>query len=311
MNIGVYVGRFQPFHYGHYLTCLTALKTLDHLVICLGGCNSDRSLKNPWTFQERSLMIQSSFSKTELTRITIVPLYDSLYDNQAWKLRLEHQIVSLFPKAQVHLLGYEKDQSSFYLSMFHGWDFIPMDNIDKINATDLRKNYFLHQTIDEAKCSKGATQFLEAFLKTPLFFNMQKKFKAIQFSPVTTTEVINTIIQTQSHCLIEKRTVFSKEDQWGLPEWRTDHHSETEALNHTFNLFQSRPASYTISYLGHYDQAGQCMYSKQISHLYLIKMKEMLNLRASDRSQWMNLSSFLEKKLFSDHISFIFCSQNR
>ncbi|MAH61318.1 MAG: hypothetical protein CMF42_03405 [Legionellales bacterium] len=311
MRIGVYVGRFQPFHHGHYLTCLTALQTLDHLVICLGGCNSDRSLKNPWTFKERSLMIQSSFSKSELKRITIIPLYDSLYDNNAWKLRLEHQIASLFPRTTVYLLGYEKDQSSFYLSMFDDWAFMPMDNIQNINATDLRKNYFLHQALDENQCSKGASKFLAAFIKTPLFFEMRKKFQDIQASSMMTKKVINTIIQIQSYCLIEKHTVFSNMDQWGLPEWETDHPLQTKALHHAFSLFESQPHSKTISYLGHYDQTGQCMYENKTSYLYHVKLDNMLKIKAVDRCQWMDLSSFLEKKLVSDHISLIFCSQNR
>jgi bifunctional NMN adenylyltransferase/nudix hydrolase len=82
-KIGVYVGRFQPLHKGHFETIKRALASVDKLIILVGSSGIPRNPKNPFTFLERSWMIYNSVkhylgSHAADTRLIIEPLVDNL-----------------------------------------------------------------------------------------------------------------------------------------------------------------------------------------------------------------------------------------
>ena len=97
MQLVGYIGRFQPFHRGHLMTCIKALDEYDHLMMCCGGANTAPSLRNPWSYDDRVTMISHSLPPEIRDRITLMPLYDSTYDDMGWKNRLQQAVNSLFP----------------------------------------------------------------------------------------------------------------------------------------------------------------------------------------------------------------------
>ena len=56
-KVGLYIGRFQPFHMGHLSIVKRALKECDTLVIAIGSSQENRTKKNPFTFEERKAFI--------------------------------------------------------------------------------------------------------------------------------------------------------------------------------------------------------------------------------------------------------------
>ena len=76
---GLFVGRFQPPHYGHTEVVKRILKETDELVIVVGSAQSSHSLNNPFTVGERILMLRSALKeeKLDLARCYIVPMPDA------------------------------------------------------------------------------------------------------------------------------------------------------------------------------------------------------------------------------------------
>ena len=69
--IGLFVGRFQPFHLGHFLVIQGMVKMCRKVVIVIGSSQEQRTKLNPFTFEERREMIQRALQAED-----IIPVYD-------------------------------------------------------------------------------------------------------------------------------------------------------------------------------------------------------------------------------------------
>jgi len=81
---GLLVGRFQPVHKGHRWLILHALSKVDMLIIGIGSANlCDEA--NPFTYQERSKMIQEMICHEKLKGkiLSTLPLND-YFDDELW-----------------------------------------------------------------------------------------------------------------------------------------------------------------------------------------------------------------------------------
>ena len=78
----VVLGRFQPFHLGHASLLNAANKWRCEiapdltLIIAIGSSNRDESLKNPWSAEERSAMIEAWLSEMDIHNVDIVSIPD-------------------------------------------------------------------------------------------------------------------------------------------------------------------------------------------------------------------------------------------
>ena len=54
----VFIGRFQPFHCGHKAVIDEALQRADNVIMLIGSANLPRSLRNPFSVDERTAMIK-------------------------------------------------------------------------------------------------------------------------------------------------------------------------------------------------------------------------------------------------------------
>ena len=81
-RIGVFIGRFQPFHLGHERAIAMALEKVDTLLVIVGSANEPRTARNPFTAPERVGMIRGCFPDEK--RLVIVALEDSDYNTTAW-----------------------------------------------------------------------------------------------------------------------------------------------------------------------------------------------------------------------------------
>ncbi|MCG2909293.1 MAG: nicotinamide-nucleotide adenylyltransferase [Stygiolobus sp.] len=85
MRRGLYPGRFQPFHLGHYNVVKWALKQVDELIILIGSAQESHTLSNPFTAGERIEMIRRTllYDKMDLSTIYLIPVPDILM-NSVW-----------------------------------------------------------------------------------------------------------------------------------------------------------------------------------------------------------------------------------
>ncbi len=192
-DVSIYIGRFSPFHKGHAYVLEQALRTSKLTIVLIGSSGQSRSLKNPFSFQERKEMIEawynSKLNSGKMGELRIVALRDHPYNDALWirsvqrlvkkaandftelcKLRGEPVILTDF-----HVVGSDRDESTWYLNAFPQWklDLAPPHRIDgrtSISATDIRKmmfssagSYLTERNIIENYVPSTTLDFLDRF----------------------------------------------------------------------------------------------------------------------------------------------------
>jgi bifunctional NMN adenylyltransferase/nudix hydrolase len=136
----VFIGRFQPLHNGHVAVIERALELSREVLVLVGSANQGRSLRNPFTYEERRDMIEFSIPDG---RLNIQPLKDHTYSDTGWITEVQ-DIVELYSPAslgyRVGLIGHNKDNTSYYLSLFPQWGSVAAEGTD-LNATKIRTAY--------------------------------------------------------------------------------------------------------------------------------------------------------------------------
>ncbi|MFC3957989.1 nicotinamide-nucleotide adenylyltransferase [Halovivax cerinus] len=87
MTRGIYIGRFQPFHDGHYSVVERIADEVDELVLGIGSADASHSTRNPFTAGERIMMITKSLAALDLVTYA-VPIED-LDRNAVWVSHVE------------------------------------------------------------------------------------------------------------------------------------------------------------------------------------------------------------------------------
>ena len=106
-NLAVYIGRFQPYHKGHFQTLITfGFELAPKVLILVGSHPYKRTTKNPFTFSEREQMILESLEPHKATHCTKVqPIHDCSSD-AAWANHVD-DIVKQYEKddSKITLIG--------------------------------------------------------------------------------------------------------------------------------------------------------------------------------------------------------------
>lgn len=165
-DVAIFIGRFSPLHNGHLSVIYKAFAVAKKLVIIVGSSGGPRTLRNPFLFEERRDMIMSSIPETFKSNIAIVPLEDSLYNDELWTKNVQAAVAHAYEqlygpwsplaltKANATLIGHQKDHTSFYLKMFPQWDSTAIDNYENLSSTDIRNALFSLQAEDIKELSQ-------------------------------------------------------------------------------------------------------------------------------------------------------------
>ncbi|WP_342306208.1 nicotinamide-nucleotide adenylyltransferase [Methanolobus sp. ZRKC5] len=95
MRRAFYIGRFQPFHLGHYSIINDIARDVDEVVIGIGSAQKSHEPKNPFTAGERVMMIKHALEDADVMHYAI-PIED-LQRNAVW---VSH-IISMTPPFDV------------------------------------------------------------------------------------------------------------------------------------------------------------------------------------------------------------------
>ena len=165
--VTVVIGRFQPFHKGHLNLIRKALSRGEKAVVLLGSASEERTAKNTWSVEERVTMIQACFSPAELARLSFIPIQDCPTDD-AWVAQVESLLTPYVSqeKKSIGLIGYLKDETSYYLTLFPNWSFVQTEKFCKgLSATDIRQAYFEGLPPDPRYLPDPVIEFLCDFRK--------------------------------------------------------------------------------------------------------------------------------------------------
>jgi bifunctional NMN adenylyltransferase/nudix hydrolase len=232
------VGRFQPFHNTHKNLIQHGLEIGEKVLIVLGSAKSAPDVKNPFTPQMREKMIRACFPKATQERLKFVAIRDYPYNENIWIAEVQNAVNNELESTletnhvefdevlhrtalgslEVCLLGFFKDESSYYLKMFPQWKF--EDYYDgsaearKLNATDIRNLYFENKEYDKLVPAPVA-RLMEEFADTQEFTDLCKEYQYIKkykhdtqflnvpYAPIFVTT--DCLVTAMGHILVVKR----------------------------------------------------------------------------------------------------------
>lgn len=235
----VFIGRFSPIHVAHLAVIREALTKADRLIICIGSANSPRTIKNPWTADERKEMISASLTEDEASRIYFQFNEDRLYQNEEWASLIRAGVRSVITdyyshkKANIGLVVAAKDDTSWYINMFPEWEKVVVsvagsDEEAPIGATKVRELLFTgHQTFVKHVIPDGAYKMIKEFIKTDHFKNLKDEFtdgmayeKMYENHPKGHSinfYTADSIVIQSGHVLLVKRGKNPGKGLWALP----------------------------------------------------------------------------------------------
>ncbi|MBI5390174.1 adenylyltransferase/cytidyltransferase family protein [Candidatus Woesearchaeota archaeon] len=132
MSIALFLGRFQPFHNGHFAVVKKALQEHNVLVVAVGSAQEKRTEQNPFSYEERKEMIAAALRAEKLTGWKIVAIPDIPNDEEY----VEH-VRSIAGAWDVMYSGEDDDTRKLFKAK--GEKVIVTGRINGIHATKLRK----------------------------------------------------------------------------------------------------------------------------------------------------------------------------
>lgn len=227
MKIGIFIGRFQPFHDGHRTVIEQMIKETDKQLVIVGSVGRPRTPLNPFTYEERATMIKSVFEKVDISFA-----YDYIYQDNAWAANIQAMIynyVNLIggdSSSTIVLYGHHKDETSFYLDMFPAFKYKEVASVLTINAASIRDHLFT-QPFDQNSSAKNkelfSTFYIEpsvaaflcsfvhtkeyAQLKSEYLYIKQYKedsaFKSLPYAPIFVT--VDALVECGANVLLVQR----------------------------------------------------------------------------------------------------------
>ncbi len=345
-NILVFIGRFQPFHLGHKAVLDKALELSERVLVLIGSSNRSRDGRNPFTFDERRKMIFNTYGFSDLTstndlryqRIMVSPLDDIMYNDDLWiqsvQQTVQDEILTLANQSKkvwirglndlkIGLIGCKKDNSSYYLKLFPTWDSEPIEFVNPINATDIRKDYFAHNRNWSNVVPSQVNIFMEKFAKTTTFEALvtaavwHENYKRnVQKYPRIEHTVDSVVIQS-GHILLVRRRAEPGKGLWALPggflnvEERMLDGALRELREETKLAIPEPVLRGSLVGSRTYDDPNRSLRGRLITQAYLFRLTKTSKLPKikgsddADKARWVPLSELEPTKLFEDHFFII------
>lgn len=225
-DVAVVVGRWHIVHKGHETLFKAALALAGTVVIVIGSAFRSRDARNPFTWQERAKMIESTLTAQERARVRFLPVRD-YHDDSRWNAAVREGMREHAQARQsVVLVGFRKDWTSDYLHHM-GWTLHSVEQAHCIDATELRRVYFESGDMPSALAviepfvSPGVLAYLDAWSRLDVFRQRSLEHRAVQaYRAKYTAGSYNTadaLVRVGDHVLLVKRASEFGNGLWALP----------------------------------------------------------------------------------------------
>jgi bifunctional NMN adenylyltransferase/nudix hydrolase len=340
--VAVLIGRFEPFHNGHQANVMQALGLADHVQILVGSSYQPRTPKNPFKYHERREMISASLytvpgSGSSKSNFTINPLRDYKYSDNSWIAQVQKTIAGEHPDVSdrdICILGYDKDESSWYNHAFPEWDFISLEGFVEhgskpIDATKIRELYFEgHLDFLTGAIPPAVFNYLKEFMETEYYQDMVDEYKfykdyhrsweAAPFVPIFQTT--DSVVIQGGHILLIQRGFSPGKGLWALPggfinpKERLEDCVIRELIEETKIKVPEIVLRKGITYNEVFDHPDRDLRGRTITMAYLIELDggngELPRVKGSDdakKAKWFKLSEVEEmgEFLYGDHAHII------
>ena len=227
-HTGVFIGRFQPFHQGHEFIIREGLKSCQQIVLIVGSVHRARTVKNPFSLDERRALIMQSLSDVA-ERIHIEPIEDTMYREQVWIEAIRSAAQRQAAGKSIALVGHDKDASTYYLKHFADWGQVDLPNYQSLDATTIRHAWLESSSAEEVAKITGLTPATRAFLHqqwgSELFLYLQEEYRFLchykaQWANTPYPVLFNTtdaVVIAEGHILLVQRKLSPGKGLWALP----------------------------------------------------------------------------------------------
>jgi bifunctional NMN adenylyltransferase/nudix hydrolase len=325
----VLIGRFQPFHNAHLEIIKRSTALCNQLIVIAGSAAQPRTYKNPFTVDERARMIRAATGGLSI-RITIESNIDTIYNDQAWAVRVQEIVGrNTIPGAKIAIIGHKKDESSFYLDMFPQWGYENVDEIEPLSAVNIRDLYFKRNAnmafikgvvpdttfefLDEFKDSDSYEQIIREreFVET-----YKKQYASLPYPPIFSTA--DAVVIQSGHVLMIRRRAEPGRGLWALPggyvNANTDKSVEDAAIRElreeTMIKVPAPVLRGNIKDSRVFDAIDRSPRGRIITHAFKIVLPdgELPKVKGSDdaeKARWVPIAEVRSEECFEDHYEMV------
>ncbi|WP_027816479.1 bifunctional nicotinamide-nucleotide adenylyltransferase/Nudix hydroxylase [Paraburkholderia bannensis] len=323
----IFIGRFQPPHLGHLDVLRRALSQATRVCILIGSTDRPRTIKDPFSYEERRQMILALLDEDERKRIVIAPVQDSTYNDGDWLRWIQDAVASELGDTtgrRIGLIGHEKDASSYYLRMFPQWEFVETEATEDISATEIREQLFAERNNSFVSWAVPAPvhDWLEGFRTRPEFAQLKSEAefiagyqKAWAAAPYPVTFVtVDALVVHSGHILLVRRRSEPGRGLWALPGGfvNQDERLETACireLREETGLKLPEPVLRgSIKDRQVFDHPQRSLRGRTITHAFLFHFPvgELPRVKGgddADKARWVPLNTFARMRdvMFEDH----------
>lgn len=328
----VFIGRFQPLHNAHVATIKKALTLAEHLIIVIGSANEPSTFKNPFSVSAREDILINALSDIDVPedRYTLVPQIDYLYSDTQWFADVQFKISTITKSEdKTAIIGYEKDDSSFYLRGFPQWTQIKMPLVEHLSSTDIRNLYYVENpnlNFIRNVVPKATFEYLEDKVSSEHRINIvnerryvesyKKQYENLPYPPIfVTTDVV---VFQAGHVLMVRRKSYPGNGLLALPggfvNANTDASLEDAMIRELREETRIRvPPKILMSSIKQskvFDAIERSARGRTITHAFKIELNEpeLPKVRGeSDASEalWMPINEIQRAQCFEDHYHII------
>jgi len=324
----VLIGRFQPLHNAHLEIIKRATALTDQLVIVTGSAAQPRTYKNPFTSFERERMIKLAAGSLALS-IHVEPNIDTIYNDQAWAVRVQALVAKHAKDGKVGIIGHKKDESSFYLDMFPQWEYENVEKIEPLSAVNIRDLYFrrdVNMKFIQGVVPATTFDFLIKFKDTPEYEQIIKErefvekyrqqYASLPYPPIFSTA--DAVVIQSGHVLMIRRRAEPGRGLWALPggyvNANTDKSVEAAMLRELREETQIKvPAPVLKGNIVRsrvFDAIDRSPRGRIITHAFHIQLPDgdLPKIKGSDdadKARWVPIAEVQSEECFEDHYEII------
>jgi bifunctional NMN adenylyltransferase/nudix hydrolase len=324
----VFIGRFQPFHNGHLSTLRFAYSISDNVIILIGSSFGPRTIKNPFTFEERRNQIENVIlsESIQFDSFRIEPLEDYLYSNNAWiKNVQEITNASLTQDSKVALVGVAKDNSSSYLKWFPSWTLeeAPFAELKGLDASKIRSlllqgehKLFIKSVIPDViypmLVNYSQTSWWGTLTEEYSFIQKYKKsWEAAPYEPIFVT--VDAVVFQSGYVLLVERKASPGKGLLALPGGfikpsETLEEGMIRELKEETSIKVPSPVLLgSIKERKVFDAPDRSLRGRTITHAFYIQLPNsnpLPKIKGGDDAKsalWYPLSELKREELFEDH----------
>ena len=321
-SLAVFIGRFQPYHNGHFKVIEHGLTVADRVLVLIGSATSPRCHRNPFTYDERAKMIQGSFSQN----VIVMPLEDASYNDAEWVSNVQKAVQQHATDDQIALIGHSKDATSYYLKLFPQWGSVEVPSYGSVSGTAIRTSYFStigHMWLNDAETQvpESTKKLLVGFYDTNGYNKIKDEYEFVikyksawansPYPPIFVT--VDAVVVQSGHVLLVKRGAQPGLGQWALPggfinqDERIADAVIRELREETGIKVPDPVLRGSVVAREVFDDPYRSSRGRTITHASLIKLKDdviLPKVKGGDdaaKARWVPIAQLRRQDFFEDH----------